>query len=193
MELTKRQLQIVEAAGKLLSNGGVQNLTTKRLAVEMGFSEAALYRHFKSKDEIIFAMLNFLAANIDDRFNELINSKISSTHKIKLLFDNQFVFFNENKHYLVAIFSDGLWENNKKIHQAVQHIMLIKQKHLNSIFKQGQNKNEIISHIKVETLTNILMGTFRLHMLKWKMSDFKFDLIKTGNQLVDDFIVLVKT
>ncbi len=192
MEITKRQLQIIEAAGKLLAEGGIQNLTTKKLASEMGFSEAALYRHFKSKDDIVFAMLNFLASNIDKRVNEISNSELSSTEKLELLFGNQFLFFSKNTHYLVAVFSDGLWENNEKIHQAVQHIMAVKQKHLNAIIKEGQSNKEITSTISSDNLTHMIMGTFRLQMLKWKMSDFKFDLITSGNQIIGDFIKLIK-
>ena len=192
MDLTKRQLQIIDAAGKLLASGGIQNLTTKKLAIEMGFSEAALYRHFKSKDDIIFAMLTYLASNIDKRINEIINSDMDAIEKLKTLFNNQFTFFNKNTHYLVAIFSDGLWENNEKTHQAVKQIMAVKQKHLNFIFEEGQNKNKITSNVNSKTLTHMIMGIFRLHMLKWKMNDFKFDLINSGNQLIADFIELIK-
>ena len=192
MNLTKRQLQIVEAAGKLLAEGGIQNLTTKKLSIEMGFSEAALYRHFKSKDDIIIAMLNFLAQNIDERINEITQSNDNSIKKLEQLFNNQFVFFSKNTHYLVAVFSDGLWENNEKIHSAVQHIMSVKQKHLNAIFEQGQNNNEITTKLKADTLTGMIMGTFRLHLLKWKMSNFKTDLINSGNQLIADFMILIK-
>ncbi len=192
MDLTKRQLQIIDAAGKLLASGGIQNLTTKKLAIEMGFSEAALYRHFKSKDDIVFAMLTYLASNIDKRIGEIINSDMDAIEKLKTLFNNQFTFFNKNTHYLVAVFSDGLWENNEKTHQAVKQIMAVKQKHLNLIFEEGQSKNEMTSSVNSQTLTHMIMGIFRLHMLKWKMNDFKFDLINSGNQLIADFIKLIK-
>ncbi len=191
MELSKRQLQIIESAGKLLAKGGIQNLTTKKLANEMKFSEAALYRHFKSKDDIIFAMLIYLGSNIDKRIKDIFNSDNSTVEKLKILFNNQFVFFNKNNHYLVAIFSDGLWESNEKIHQAVKQIMTIKQKHLKAIFTLGQTKNEITSKINPQTLTHMIMGIFRLQMLKWKMNDFKFDLISSGNQLIEDFLSLI--
>ena len=67
MDITPRQLEIIEAAGKILTASGVSGLTIKNLAKEMQFSESAIYRHFKSKEEIIIAMLNYLADNIDKR------------------------------------------------------------------------------------------------------------------------------
>ena len=34
----------------------------------MGFSEAALYRHFSSKEDIIVAMLEYVAKMMDERY-----------------------------------------------------------------------------------------------------------------------------
>ncbi len=36
----------------------------------MKFSESAIYRHFASKEEIVVAMLGYLAENMDDRLNK---------------------------------------------------------------------------------------------------------------------------
>ncbi len=43
MELSERQLEIVEAAGRILTSSGVSGLTIKNLANEMKFSESAIY------------------------------------------------------------------------------------------------------------------------------------------------------
>ena len=40
--ITERQLEIIEASGKILMEKGILGLTTKNLAKEMHFSESAL-------------------------------------------------------------------------------------------------------------------------------------------------------
>ena len=45
--ITDRQIEIIEASGKILMEKGILGLTTKNLAQKMNFSESALYRHFK--------------------------------------------------------------------------------------------------------------------------------------------------
>ena len=67
MDIKPRQLEVIEAAGQLVTEDGFAALTTKRLAERMHFTEAALYRHFASKEEILVTMLHHLAANIDER------------------------------------------------------------------------------------------------------------------------------
>lgn len=192
MNISPRQFEIIESAGKLLSIGGISNLTTKNLAHEMHFSEAALYRHFKNKNEIIIAMLKYLADLMNSRMEITLQSSENSISKLKLLFTDQFSFFSNNKHFIVAIFSDGLWENNGDIHSAVKGVMAVKKKYLNTIFSEGIKNNQFTTKVDQEALIHISMGTFRLHMLKWKMDNYNFDLEKSGDVIITDLIELLK-
>ncbi|HCB88771.1 MAG TPA: TetR/AcrR family transcriptional regulator, partial [Porphyromonadaceae bacterium] len=71
MEITPRQLEIIEATGKILTASGANGLTIKNLAKEMQFSEGAIYRHFSSKEEIIIMMLKYLKTNISKILSNL--------------------------------------------------------------------------------------------------------------------------
>ena len=55
-ELSARQEEIIDTAIKLIDAGGIQNLTMKNIARQMGFSEPAIYRHFESKLDLLLAM-----------------------------------------------------------------------------------------------------------------------------------------
>ena len=60
-ELTRRQVEILDRAVEVLREQGLPGLTVRRLAERMGFSEAALYRHFSSKDDLLAALIGRLA------------------------------------------------------------------------------------------------------------------------------------
>ena len=49
--------KILEAVEKLILLRGLSRVTTREIARETGLSEGALYRHFKQKDEIFFAIM----------------------------------------------------------------------------------------------------------------------------------------
>ncbi len=55
---TERQKEIVEAALELITTKGIQGVTIKNLAKKIGITEPAIYRHFKSKTEILLSILN---------------------------------------------------------------------------------------------------------------------------------------
>ena len=192
MDITPRQLEIIEAAGKILTASGVSGLTIKNLAKEMQFSESAIYRHFKSKEEIIIAMLNYLADNIDKRLSNLDNS-LTPDEKFKALFAEQFRFFKLNPHFVVAVFSDGLMEQSQVINEALLKLMNVKIKQLMPIIMEGQQKGIFTNAITTDELMHIIMGTFKLQMFKWRIANFEFDIKRSGENMVQSILTLIRT
>lgn len=191
MEITERQLEIIEAAGRILTKSGVSGLTIKNLAKAMNFSESAIYRHFTSKEEIIIAMLSYLSHSMDVRYSKAISSIPGTTEKFVSLFQNQFAFFKQNPHFVVAVFSEGLMEESQRINDAISRIMSVKMKHLLPIIKEGQEKGVFINNIGAEELLHVVMGTFRLQMFKWRMSSFKFDIEQVGNEMIQVILTII--
>lgn len=191
--ISERQLEIIEAAGKILTTSGVGGLTIKNLAKEMKFSESAIYRHFTGKEEIIIALLEYLAQSMDERYTEAIKSGQSPEEKLITLFQNQFSFFNKYPHFVVAVFSDGLMEESERINETILKIMAVKMKHLMPIIVEGQQKNIFTNSITSDELIHIVMGTFRLQMFKWRVANFQFDIIRNGDNLIQSVLTLIKT
>jgi len=59
-----RKEQIVNAARKLVTEVGSENVTVRRIAEEVGFSEAAIYRHFKSKKDILYLLVENIESSL---------------------------------------------------------------------------------------------------------------------------------
>lgn len=191
-KITTRQQGIIEAAGKILSISGVSGLTTKSLAKEMKFTESALYRHFKSKDEIIISMLEYLALIMHERFSQLIDKNVNPEKMFTQLFKAQFTLFSEKPYFVVAILSDGLIKESERINTVIKKIMSVKFNHLESIIIQGQEQNTFIKNIQTEQLIHISMGAFRLLVFKWRMDSFKFNIQAKGQEMINTLLSLIK-
>ena len=59
-----RQKQIAVAAAELIVKYGSEHVTIKRLALQTNLSEAAIYRHFKSKTEILRFLLRHVESTL---------------------------------------------------------------------------------------------------------------------------------
>jgi AcrR family transcriptional regulator len=190
--ITNRQLEIIEAAGKILTAAGVGGLTIKNLAKEMNFSESAIYRHFASKQDIILAMLEYLAKNMDSRYDLAITADQSVEEKFVNLFISQITFFKSHPYFVVAVFSDGLMEESNKVNDTIHKIMSVKMKHLKPIIIEGQRNQIFTDSIAADELLNVVMGSFRLFMFKWRIAEFKYDLEKPGKNLIQTLLTLLK-
>ncbi len=191
-EITNRQLEIIEAAGKILTESGINSLTTKNLAQKVGFSESALYRHFSGKEEIVLTMLTYLAKTMGERLELVHSENQTPEEQFITLFQSQFSFFSQNPHFVVAVFSDGLMEENQKINDAIFKIMSVKMKYLMPIIMEGQQKKVFTNALTTDELTHIVMGTFRLQMYKWRVANFQFDIIRNGDNMIQSILTLIK-
>ena len=192
MEITPRQFEIIEAAGKILTSSGVSGLTIKNLAKEMQFSESAIYRHFASKEEIIIAMLDYLSETMDELLRNTIQVDDNPEAKFKSVFQNLIDFFIKNPQFVVAVFSDGLMEESQRINQNLLRLMNVLMKHLMPVIMVGQQKGVLTNTITTEEMMHIVIGTFKLQMFKWKIAGFQFDIERAGKNMVHSLLTLIK-
>lgn len=66
--LTPKQIEIADAALKIIEERGIAALTTASLAEELGVSSGAPFRHFASREEILEAAAQRVAAMVADTY-----------------------------------------------------------------------------------------------------------------------------
>lgn len=129
---------------------------------------------------------------MDERFTNAISIKQKPEDKFTTLFQNQFSFFEKNHHFVVAVFSDGLMESSQRINETILKIMGVKMKHLMPIILEGQKKKVFTNSLTSDELVHIIIGTFRLQMFKWRVSNFQFDIIRNGDKMIQSVLTLIK-
>ncbi len=191
-KLSKRQEEIIHAAIKLIGEGGIQALTIKKLTTEIGVAESALYRHFKSKTEIIETLLDFLSSHITANYENMNKSDISSSEKIEKMISGQFRLFSQNPPYAIVILSDGLYKNEESLYAKIFTIMERAKSIFINIIDEGKNSGEIRKDVPSEQLAFIILGSIRLTVTQWSLSGFSFDLRKRGSVLINTLKTLIK-
>ncbi|MBP6155321.1 MAG: TetR/AcrR family transcriptional regulator [Bacteroidia bacterium] len=188
---SKRQQEIIESAGKLLMEKGIKGLTTKNLANEMEFSESALYRHFKNKEDIVLLLISYLSGNINSRFETILKLEATAEQKFTALFSSQFQFFKKNPHFIVIVLSDGLMDNSENIKSSIKKLIETNFLTIKKIMIEGQQSKLFNQEMEADSLVHFAMGTFRLQMLQWKLSNFNFDIELKGMKTMNDLLTLI--
>jgi len=183
MNFSERQIEIIEAATKLIGEKGIQNLTTKNLASEMGFSEPALYRHFKGKTEILESVLIFYKEKLGEGLKQIISSDLKGIAKVEKMIEFQFNHFTKFPAIIMVIFAETSFQYDSVLSKVVSSIMNQKRLMVGKIIQSGQNEGNIRNDISADQLTTTVMGSMRFTVLRWRLSDFSFDLIEEGKTL----------
>lgn len=183
MEYTARQIEIINASTELINKGGIQQLTTKALAEKMGFSEPAIYRHFKNKTDILSSVLNYFGMGLKTKMAELIEGDGKGIDKLKQIIDFQFEQFSNHPAIVMVIFAETSFQYEEKLSNAVYNILTNKKERVVSIIEQGQKDRSIRSDVDPNQLASVFMGSMRFTILQWRLNNYSNDLKKNGKML----------
>ena len=192
LELTDRQREIIDVSLELIAESGIQGLTIKNLAKRIGFSESAIYRHYENKIQILVAILNYFRENTKCIFTADLATEGNAVAKINHLLATQFEIFATSPSLMAVIFSEELFRNEPILMENVSDIMSTNFDTLTNIIKTGQEKGEIRTDIEADHLSVVIMGSLRLFVKQWHMSNYAFNLIQEGNELTASIKVLVQ-
>ena len=180
----ERKGEIINASLRLIEKKGIQNLTTKNLAREVGITEPGLYRHFKNKQDLLASILEMFKKTASSSFDHIIKKEGTALQKISRLYSMMFRGFSKNPAITAVIFSEEIFQNNKKLSSEVYSIMEMTRGNIESIINNGKKRKEFPDNTNAGHLSLIIMGTFRLIVTRWRLSGRSFDLEKEGAALL---------
>ena len=192
-EFTHRQIEIMEAATNRISKFGIQNLTIKTLAEDIGLSEPALYRHFKSKNEILWSLLEYFKTEMKNRIQSIsFKTSDSEADKLRAIFNSQLQTFVSKPAIVSVIFAESIFHYEENLSNKVAEIMDMMQDFVKANIKRGQELKQYNNFIGASILTTIIIGGMKMTVLKWKLSNHKSNLVKDGKAVLEGILKMIE-
>ena len=92
----------------------------------------------------------------------------------------------------MVIFSESSFQHNSVLLDTISKTMERKQDKITSIIELGIEDDSIRNDLNAMSIANIIMGSMRLIALRWKMSNFSFDLVDESKQLQQTIKLMIK-
>ena len=174
--MTDRQIETLEASIKLAAKNGVQSMTIKNIASEIGLTEAALYRHFQSKREILIGIIHLFSLTSEDDFKAISMESPSALLELKNLIlrrIEQFEHFPEIAYIMLSL--DIFMQDDELRIAAINSIHKHKESVL-ALIAKGQANGEIRNDSEPKELSRMILGSFRLLLTQWFLNKYEFSL-----------------
>lgn len=188
--LSKRQNDILEATIDVIGENGVQGLTIKLLAERVGVSEPALHRHFQSKQDILLSVLKRFEENMVRIFDLAEKSGKKGLDQIEEVYMYHFTTFAQRPSVAAIIFAADYFRDDRQLARKVLEIMKIAEESIIAIINSSEKK-EYRTDIPPKEIALILMGSFRLLVTQWRLSEYGFNLVVEGRKLCDSLRKLI--
>lgn len=182
-----RRDQIGKAALKIVGASGVKGLTTAAIAKEVGISEAALYRHFKNKDDILLETLDKLGDGLKEKIEDVMKSDIPCIEKIKSNFILNLEHIETNIGIPRLVFSDQIHIDNEQLREKLLENINGHSKRLETMIATCQGKGSIRSDIEPKAAAIMLLGMIQTLAMRWSLNNFSFSLTEAGSHLWENY------
>ena len=180
-----RQKQIVSAARKLIVRFGSEHVTVRRMAKEIGVSEGAIYRHFRSKSDI----LSFL---IDDIENALIGDiernyieGVKSLQALENIMVDHISSIEQRKGVSFQVIAEILSLGDKKLNKQIYAVIDKYLERIKSVLSSGIEEGVVRSDTNPDAAAVLFFGMTQGLVNIWALSQYNFNLLQKYKDIWD--------
>ena len=168
-----RRQQIVDIIRNIISSKGIEHVTISEIAGKMGTTKGAIYRHFKSKRDI----LSLLIDNIEETLMKALDKAMAEKDPIQnlknILLAQLVLAKNRRKTSFVVImgamqFSDPFIR--KKILKLIQKYL----KRIEGLLLSATGLGILNKDIDAKTSAIVFMGLIQSTITVWSYKNFNF-------------------
>ncbi len=153
-----RQEQIKKAVLEILASEGLHRLSTRNLASRVGISEGALFRHFKSKRDILLGIMSDVRQGLVEPLRSIALSNRPAAQRLDDFLCHHVTFLLENRGITILLFSEAAHLNDQQLKTALHQILSEQKQFISKIVQDGIVEGEWDSQLRVENVASLYMG-----------------------------------
>ena len=172
---SQRREDIVNATRKLIIKHGSEHITIKRMAKEVGFTEAAIYRHFKSKSEILSVLVDNVRENL---LKDLTTSTVSGNtplQNVELVLRSHFTAVERRKGVSFQVINEIVSLGDKALNRKVLSTIQDYVNTLKALLDKAAESGEIRKDVDNEAAAMALFGSMQGLVNVWVLNNYSFD------------------
>ena len=173
-----RKQQIIEAARKLIIKRGSEHLTVRSIAKEVNITEAAIYRHFKSKREILSFLMNHISETMLEEINRKSVGEAASVKAIEEILRYHLSEIEQRRgmsfQVIAEILSFGDKELNREVYESINRYL----DRLKALLSEAARSGEVRENLDLDASALLCFGALQGLVNVWALSNYSFDLVE---------------
>lgn len=183
-----RQRQIVEAARNIIATRGIEALTIREIAKEVGISEGDIYRHFASKKVILL----FLIEDVEKTLMELVERAVSEEREPIQSLENvlkaHLSYVEQRRGVSLLIVAETLRLADKDLRKRMFEVVNRYIARIEEILAQVMRSGHVSKDIDLGTAALTFFALIHATITLWALSDASFSLTEKHKPLWESYL-----
>jgi TetR/AcrR family transcriptional regulator len=155
-EMTAGQLRILQAVARLLENPA-NKITVQRIAQEIHVTDGAIYRHYKSKDDIFEAIAGYMESNLLGPLNTAHKQEERADKRINFVFEQHMTFL-EGHPGLARMMLGGGSTEAAPLSERLKLLNAKVRSQIAQLYKMAEAQDALVHGLTPEQCTEIYHG-----------------------------------
>ncbi|MDM7998918.1 MAG: TetR/AcrR family transcriptional regulator [Dehalococcoidia bacterium] len=171
-----RRRQIADAARTVAVKYGSEHITVRRIAKETGISEGALYRHFKSKRDILALMLDRIE---EDLVADIEKGSATGGTPLQILessLRNHVSAIQQRRGVSFQVIAEVISFGDKRLSRRASQALDEYAGRIQDILEDSLKSGETNTDLDPEKAAALIVAALQGLVSRWALSDYGFDL-----------------
>ncbi len=182
-ELNPEVQKRLEAAVKeIFSTADFHKASIRDVANLAGVSFSTIYKHFGSKERLLFAYVNIWMSKLTDRIEDHLNGIEDLKEKLRKVFWLHLDYYERHEELGRILFMTlpmKTWMSDESFNQKRRVDLII------NVFKIGQSQGIINPHIRAGSLLDFMLGFIQRIFFMWIIRGKQESLAEEANSLFE--------
>jgi len=184
LNTTERKEQILKISTEVFYREGYEKASLQEIAKKAGITKAAIYHHFKNKEEILFNLVITISDRLISELKEIVDRKNDSVEQLKEMLTTQISYFEPDKEKVKILVEDRRFLGKK-----YENIIKDKQREIFEIYK---GKLEEIANTGRLKDVDIITANFSLFgIMNWLYHWYNPKGELSIEEITDDIIKMI--
>jgi AcrR family transcriptional regulator/uncharacterized protein (DUF2249 family) len=188
----ERRGQIVEATLALLADTPADRITTRQVAREVGISQPALFRHFRSRDEILEAAVAHTRVQLEKLASGALAREDTPLESVRALVRGLVDHVARTPGMPRLLFYDVATGEDARYHGPLKHLVSMQRALLGELVRRAQGAGAVSRAVDPTRAAGLLVAVLQGAMLQWQLSDRESPLEEMVEPALDFWLAALR-
>lgn len=173
-----RQPEIAKAALDIIATHGMKGLRVSAVARQVGLVPSGIYRHYRSKDALIDAVLDFIRSLMSANVRAVLEMEGDAAARLHALLVKQVDLIRENESIPLVIFSQEVYTGHPKRRAKLLGLIQSFLSKVAGLVETGQREGGFRRDLDPAAVALMFLGLIQPSGILWHLSAGSFDVQK---------------
>ena len=176
LDSATRREQIARAALEVIDEEGLRGLGVAKIARRVGVVPSDIYRHFRSKAEVIDLLLEFMRARVLGNVEAVKHETTDPVECLRRILLRHIELVREYRMMPRLLFSEEVYIEQPGRRESFRTLIEAFLAEVAKLFRRGQREGKVRGDIDARALARMFLGLFQPSAVVWHVTGRRFNM-----------------